>query len=92
MINECGEHHLPRQFNRKLYDVIESFQGKRATNTPLRLQDIHGKGDGVYIPSLEDHTLDFLIAQTSMPQDLLKDDYVPKKNANQGQQATTIGL
>jgi hypothetical protein len=51
----------------------------------LHLQDIHAKGDGICIPSLKDHTLDSLIAQTSMPQDLLKDDYVPKKNASQGQ-------
>jgi hypothetical protein len=84
MIDEYCEHHLPRQFNRKLYDVIEPFQGKRTTNTPLHLQDIHVKGDGVCIPSLEEHTLDFLVAHTSMPQDLLKDDYVPKKNASQG--------
>lgn len=58
----------------------------------MHIQDIHVEGDGVCIHSLEDHTLDFLIAQTSMPQDLLKDDYVPKKNASQGQQATTIGI
>jgi hypothetical protein len=92
MIDKCGEHHLPKQFNRKFYDVIESFQGELATNTPLHLQDIHAKGDGVCIPSLEDHILDSLIAQTSMPQDLLKDDYVLKNNVNQGQQATTIGM
>jgi hypothetical protein len=48
------------------------------------MQDIHAKGDGVYILSLEEHTLDSLITQTLMPQDLLKDDYVPKKNASQG--------
>jgi hypothetical protein len=50
----------------------------------LHLQDIHAKEDGVCIPSLEEHTLDSLIAQTSMPQDLLKDNYVRKKNASQG--------
>ncbi len=83
MIGECGEH-LSRQFNRKLYDAIESFQGEWTTNTPLHMQDIHAKGDGVYILSLEEHTLDSLITQTLMPQDLLKDDYVPKKNASQG--------
>ncbi len=92
MIYKCGEHHLPRQFNKKFYDVIESFQGEWTTNTPLHLQDIHAKGDGICIPSLKDHTLDSLIAQTSMPQDLLKDDYVPKKNASQGQWTTTIGM
>ncbi len=67
-----------------MYDGIESFQREWITNTPLHLQDIHAKEDGVCIPSLEEHTLDSLIAQTSMPQDLLKDNYVRKKNASQG--------
>jgi hypothetical protein len=62
MIDKCGEHHPPRQFNIKLYDVIEPFQGERTINTPLHLQNIHAKGDGVCIPSLEEHILDSLVA------------------------------
>ncbi len=79
-MEECDKHHLPRQFNLEFYDSIESFQEEWATNKPLHVQNIHAERDCVYIPPLEEHTLDSPIARTSMLQDLLGDNYVIKRN------------
>jgi hypothetical protein len=73
-MEECNKHHLPRQFNLEFYNAIESFQEKWAMNKALHVQNIHVERDGVYIPPLEEHTLDSFIAQTSMLQDLLGDN------------------
>jgi hypothetical protein len=56
------------------------------------VQNIHVEGDGVYIPPLEKHTLDFLVVQTFMLQDLLGDNYVHEENASQEQSIATIGV
>jgi hypothetical protein len=58
-------------------------------NKPLHVQDIHVKGDGIYIPPPKEHTWDFHVAQTFMLQDLLGDNYVLEENASQGQVVAT---
>jgi hypothetical protein len=80
--------HLPRQFNKEFYDVIESFQGQRTLNKPLHVWDIHVEGNDVYIPPPKKHTPKFPIVQTSLLQDLLGDNYILEDNASQGQLAT----
>jgi hypothetical protein len=74
-MEEHDKHHLPRQFNLEFYDSIESFQEEWATNKPLHVRNIHAERDCVYIPPLEEHTLNSPIVRISMLQDLLGDNY-----------------
>lgn len=37
---ECERNHLPRQFNKKYYEGIETFQGERIINAPIHLKDL----------------------------------------------------
>jgi hypothetical protein len=69
--------------------MIELVQGEQVMNKLLHVQNIHAEEDGIYIPPPKEHTLDSLVAQTSMLQDLLKEDYVLAKNASQEQLITT---
>jgi hypothetical protein len=62
IMEERDKHHLPRQFNLEFYDVIESFQEKWVMNKPLHVRNNHVERDYVYIPPLEEHTLDSPIA------------------------------
>jgi superoxide dismutase len=44
---EKERHHLPCQFNLKIYDQIELFQGKSSVTIPLHSKDINIDGDEI---------------------------------------------
>ncbi len=66
IMEEHEKHHLPIQFNKEFYDCIESVQGKRALNTPFHVNDVCAKGDGVYIPTQEQDSHDFMTTHKLM--------------------------
>lgn len=65
-MEEQEKHHLPRQFNKEFYDHIKSVQGKKTLNTPSHVNDVHAKGDEMYIPTQEQDSQDFIATHNLM--------------------------
>jgi len=45
---EC--YHLPCQYTREYYELIEIFQGEKNVNVLLYTEDVNAKGDDIYKP------------------------------------------
>jgi hypothetical protein len=52
ILEECDQYHLPRQFNKGFYKVIEPFQGKQIINSLIHMKDLQAKGDGNFVVSM----------------------------------------
>jgi hypothetical protein len=48
-VEERNMFHVPRQFNKNYYNVIEMFQGERTIDAPLHIKDLHASRDNVYM-------------------------------------------
>ncbi len=46
--NEC--YHLPHQYTRQYYELIEDFQGEKNVNVPIHTRDVNAEGDDMYKP------------------------------------------
>jgi hypothetical protein len=52
--DEKEKFHLPHQFNRKFYELIEEFQGENNVIAPLHVRDVKVENNGVHgqIPTM----------------------------------------
>ncbi len=46
--NKKVNFHLPCQFNKKLQELIEAFQGEMSVTMPLHVRDVNVENDGLH--------------------------------------------